>query len=163
MESFKTATGYVPGIIGRMAELHGRYYAANWNFGSFFEAKVATGLSDFIARYNIDKDCIWSVVSGGRIQGGMAIDGTNESPGVAHLRWFIMSESIRGMGAGNLLMEQAMEFCRLKGYRTVYLWTFQGLIPARHLYEKFGFRQVEELSGDQWGTVVVEQRFERQF
>ena len=42
----------------------------------------------------------------------------------------------------------------------VYLWTFEGLDTARHLYEKVGFKLVEEHKGTQWGTEVNEQRFE---
>jgi GNAT superfamily N-acetyltransferase len=161
MEPFDTRTGYIPGLIGRIADLHGCYYAANWNFGAFFEAKVATGLSEFIRRYDEDRDAVWSLSAGGRIQGALAIDGTSEPPGTAHLRWFILSDDLRGRGAGNHLMERAMAFCGSAGYERVYLWTFKGLLAARHLYDKFGFVQVEELQGGQWGTVVTEQRLEK--
>jgi len=50
--------------------------------------------------------------------------------------------------------------CRARQYDRVYLDTFEGLVAARHLYEKFGFRLVHERSGTQWGAEVVEQRFE---
>lgn len=33
MPEFKITKGYVPGSIGRVAELHGIYYHKNWNFG----------------------------------------------------------------------------------------------------------------------------------
>ena len=33
--------GYVPGAIGRVAEMHALYYHREWDFGMFFEAKVA--------------------------------------------------------------------------------------------------------------------------
>jgi hypothetical protein len=42
------------------------------------------------------------------------------------------------------------------------LWTFKGLDAARHLYERKGFRLVQEYEGAQWGVVLTEQRFERQ-
>ena len=35
-------SGYIPGAIGRVAELHGRYYHEYWSFDLFFESKVAT-------------------------------------------------------------------------------------------------------------------------
>ena len=41
-------SNYVPGAIGRIAELHGRYYNKHWNFGLFFEAKVAIELSKLL-------------------------------------------------------------------------------------------------------------------
>ena len=57
-------------------------------------------------------------------------------------------------------MEQAVFFCKEVGFEKVYLYTFLGLGSARHLYEKFGFKLVEEHPGEQWGTTVSEQRFE---
>ena len=42
--------GYVPGSIGRMVELHGRYYARDWRFGRSFEGKVASELGELLAR-----------------------------------------------------------------------------------------------------------------
>ena len=63
-------------------------------------------------------------------------------------------------GAGKYLMQQAIGFCKQAGFGRVYLWTFQGLESARHLYEKFGFQLVAEHPGRQWGTTVIEQKFE---
>ena len=34
-------TGYQPGMIGRIAQMHGEYYARHHDFGAFFEGKVA--------------------------------------------------------------------------------------------------------------------------
>lgn len=163
MKNFETVIGYTPGIIGRIAELHAKYYAARWNFGKFFEAKVATELSDFISKYDPLKDRIWSISAEGSIEGSLAIDGTSETENIAHLRWFIISDKLRGKGSGNGLMEQAVSFCKAVGFNKAYLYTFQGLTAARHLYETFGFKLVAEYSGEQWGTRVTEQRFELAF
>lgn len=160
MTNFETIIGYTPGVIGRVAELHAKYYAANWDFGHFFEAKVATELSSFISSYDETRDRIWSLSADGNIEGSVAMDGTSETRNIGHLRWFIVSDKLRGKGAGNHLMEEAISFCRDVGFEKVYLWTFQGLESARHLYEKFGFRLAEERLGEQWGTSVTEQRFE---
>ncbi|MCG6895151.1 MAG: GNAT family N-acetyltransferase [Desulfobacteraceae bacterium] len=161
MIPFETRVGYVPGVIGRIAELHARYYSKNWNFGSIFEAKVASELSNFIRIYDDAKDRIWSLWVEGSIEGSLVIDGTSETNNSAHLRWFIVSDRMQGKGAGNHLMEQAVSFCRETGFNAVYLWTFHGLAAARHLYEKYGFRLQEEHQGRQWGTTVREQKFER--
>lgn len=160
MSSFDVTTGYLPGAIGRVVELHARYYAEYWGFGPFFEAKVAKELSDFITGYDEAKDRIWLCSIGGTVEGSITIDGSSGNGNSAHLRWFIVSDRLRGKGAGNHLMRQALSFCKEKGYGAVYLWTFQGLDPARHLYEKYGFRLVEERPGTQWGSSVIEQRFE---
>lgn len=158
--------GYVPGAIGRVAELHARYYSAHWGFGLFFEARVAAGLAEFLQRFNPERDGFWTVCRGGRVLGALAIDGMKAaSVGAlpveagAHLRWFILAEELRGQGVGDHLMREAVGFCRRCGHPSVFLWTFQGLSAARRLYEKHGFRLEEEREGSQWGTVVLEQRF----
>ena len=153
-------TGYCPGAIGRIAELHGRYYHTHWNFGLFFEAKVATELAAFLKRYDKRRDCLWTVDCKGRVEGSLVIDGHDADRSGAHLRWFILSDTLRGSGLGRTLIQRAVDFCRQCGSPTIFLWTFKGLEAARHLYESAGFRLVEQREGDQWGTAVTEQRFE---
>jgi GNAT superfamily N-acetyltransferase len=152
--------GYVPGVIGRVIELHGTYYHAHWGFGVFFEVKVANGLSEFINRYDDQRDGLWTAAVNGRVEGSIVIDGAHATQEGAHLRWFIISDTLRGQGAGNQLIDAAIDFCRIKKYPRVYLWTFEGLHAARHLYEQAGFILVEQHRGTQWGTEVEEQRFE---
>ena len=152
--------GYVPGAIGRVAELHATYYHKNWNFGLFFESKVAKELSEFLCRFDEIRDGFWSALLEGRVEGSITIDGIHTEREGAHLRWFIMSDVLRGRGIGNRLINAAIDFCRIKGHKRVYLWTFEGLDAARHLYEKSGFKFVEQHRGTHWGTEVNEQRFE---
>lgn len=151
--------GYVPGAIGRITEEHATYYHKNWGFGQFFEAKVATELSQFLSRFDQERDGFWTVCLENRVEGSIAIDGITAERDGAHLRWFIISSKLRGQGFGNKLIERAVNFCQKKQYPRIYLWTFEGLDAARHLYEKFGFCLVQENEGNQWGTKVVEQKF----
>jgi GNAT superfamily N-acetyltransferase len=152
--------GYLPGAIGRIVELHGRYYGELAGFGLPFESRVARELCEFCERYEEGRDGLWLAVLDGGIEGAIAIDGSRAGQEGAHLRWFIVADSLRGTGVGNALLTSAMEFCRARHYERVYLWTFEGLGAARHLYEKFGFRLVLQQSGTQWGVEVNEQRFE---
>ncbi len=154
-----TIAGYVPGAIGRVAELHAGYYSQAWDFGLYFEAKVAAELSGFLSRFDPERDGFWTAVRGGRVEGSIAIDASKAATAGAHLRWFILANALRGLGVGNRLMHEALGFCRRRGYARVYLWTFRGLEPARHLYEKFGFRLAEQIEGEQWGKRVLEQRY----
>jgi GNAT superfamily N-acetyltransferase len=160
MSDVQIIRGYVPGSIGRVAELHGTYYHQHWGFGLFFEAKVATELAAFLGRYDEQKDGFWIALAAGRIEGSITIDGAHSATGGAHLRWFILSDGLRGQGIGNQLISKAVGFCRSRGYGRVYLWTFEGLGAARHLYEKKGFRLLDQHEGSQWGRKVNEQRFE---
>jgi len=163
MSNVEMPRGYIPGSIGRVAELHGTYYNEHWDFTVFFEAKVATELSEFLGRYDEKRDGFWTASLKGRVEGSISIDGIHAEKEGAHLRWFIVSNVLRGRGIGNQLMDKALGFCRDKGYSRVYLWTFEGLNAARHLYDKNGFKLVEENRGIQWGTEVNEQRFELRF
>lgn len=151
--------GYVPGAIGRVAELHALYYSAHWGFGLFFEAKVAAGLSEFLQRLDPARDGFWTVCESGRVLGSIAIDGAQAATEGAHLRWFILADELHGQGLGKRLLGEAVDFCRKAGHPRIFLWTFQGLDPARRLYESFGFCLAEERHGQQWGTPVLEQRF----
>jgi len=160
MADIELTRGYIPGSIGRVTELHGTYYHEHWRFNVFFEAKVATGLAEFLGRYNEKRDGFWTASLEGHIEGSITIDGIRSGFEDAHLRWFIVSGALRGRGIGARLISTAVDFCRSTGYRKVYLWTFEGLQAARHLYEKLGFRLVEEHIGTQWSTEVNEQRFE---
>ena len=163
MSAIKIAKGYIPGSLGRVAELHGTYYHHHWGFGLFFEAKVATELSEFLMRYDESLDGFWTASVDGRIEGSIAIDAIHAESEGAHLRWFIVSDALWGKGAGSRLVDTAVTFCGSKYYNMIYLWTFEGLDPARHLYEKVGFKLVREHRGTQWGKEVNEQRFECRF
>ena len=152
--------GYRPGCVGDIAGLHARYYAENWGFGLFFEKKVATELAEFAEALPAEGKALWCHMENGRALASLAIDGDRKT-GAAHLRWFIVDDSLRGTGVGRQLMARAMQFVDSRGFAETYLWTFKGLDAARHLYESFGFRLAQESQGAQWGTQVVEQRFNR--
>jgi GNAT superfamily N-acetyltransferase len=153
-------SGYRTGCIGRIAELHAGTYHRLAGFGLQFESKVARELAEFCERYDDERDGLWLVVKQGQVEGAIAIDGSHANRDGAHLRWFIISDGLRGVGIGRDLLTCATNFCRSKKYKKVHLWTFEGLAAARHLYESFGFRLVEERPGSQWGKEVIEQRFE---
>jgi GNAT superfamily N-acetyltransferase len=155
------SNGYKAGLIGAITKLHAEYYAQTVGFGSAFEAVVATGLAEFIPRLSNDKNQIWHIHEGETLRASIAIDGEHLGKNKAHLRWFIVDESLQGKGIGAKLLKTAINFCDAKGFKTCDLWTFEGLDAARHLYENHGFVLEEKSSGDQWGKLVQEQRFRR--
>lgn len=161
--TFAIHHGLLPGFIGRITELHGAYYSARHGFGVFFEARVARDLSEFCLRYDETHDGLWLALLEGRIEGAIVIDGIHAADEGAHLRWFIVSDRLRGQGAGSQLLASAIGFARECGYSRIHLSTFEGLLAARHLYEKAGFRLVHQQPGSQWGSLVNEQVFELVF
>src|SRR6202162_2266129 len=62
MSNVQIHSGYIPGAIGSVVELHATYYAQQWSFGLFFEAKVAMNLASFRNRFDEKHDGFWIVV-----------------------------------------------------------------------------------------------------
>lgn len=155
------SSGYQPGMIGRISEMHARFYSRHANFGSFFESKVAAGLAEFTGRLGHENNRIWLAVENGKIVGSVAIDGQDLGNNEAHLRWFILDDGCRGGGIGRKLLSEAVNFCDQQKFSATQLWTFSGLDAARRLYESFGFTLTKEWDGDQWGSRVMEQQFTR--
>jgi GNAT superfamily N-acetyltransferase len=152
--------GYYPGVIGKITELHGVYYYENWGFDVTFETQVGGELSDFIRRFDGDRDGLWVATKKGTFAGALAIDGSDASGEGARLRWFIVDPQFQGSGIGKRLITLAIEFCKLKRFPRVFLWTFKGLEDARRLYEAFGLQLCEESQVDQWGQTIREQKYE---
>ena len=154
-------TGYSPSLIGAIIQMHAAYYSQLVGFGASFEAQLARGLADFISRLEKPENAIWHARLEDRILGSIVIDGEDLADGVAHLRWFIVGEEIRGAGMGKALLQRALAFCDERQFGETHLWTFKGLDAARSLYESHGFSLAEEYPGDQWGARVIEQKFVR--
>ena len=123
---------------------------------------MAGGLGDFCNRLDHPDNAVWTVMRGEQILGSIAIDGQDLGAGIAHLRWFILDDSLRGSGLGRRLMAQALAFVDARPFLRTDLWTFDGLSAARHLYEAHGFVLAEQRPGDQWGREVLEQKFTRE-
>ncbi len=153
--------GYRPGDLGAIVVLHARYYSVHWGFGLAFETKIATEMAEFLSRIDPARDLFLVARDEGRVLGSVAIDASGGGPRGAHLRWFIVTDGARGAGLGGKLLARAISFCDERGYPLVWLTTFAGLEPARILYEKQGFRLVEESDVDQWKGGVREQLYER--
>lgn len=154
-------TGYQPGWIGRVAEMHAVHYSRHWGFGQFFESTVASGAAEFSGRLENPHNQAWAAIRDGRIIGSIAIDGEDLGDNQAHLRWFILDESCRGGGIGRRLLAEAVAFCDQAGFASTQLWTMKGLDAARRLYEAHGFELAKEWLGTQWGLEVTEQQFSR--
>lgn len=154
---------YRPGAIGAITSLHARYYSRHWNFGLYFEAKVATDVAEFLSRYDERTDRLWLALDGGDIVGSIVIDGGEPEAARlgAHVRHFIVDERLRGQNVGRDLLRRALEFCDGVPYARSYLTTFAGLDAARRLYERAGYRLVDEADDMTWGTTVREQLYER--
>lgn len=160
-------TGYVPGALGRIVELHETYYSEYWNLDYEFSREVAVELAEFLGRYDEAENRLWLVMDDPGdaerrdVVGALVIDdGHADDEEGARVRWVILDPELHGRGFGRELMDRAMAFCGDSGFERVYLWTYDGLEAARHLYEEHGFRLVEEATRQDWGPEITYQKFE---
>jgi GNAT superfamily N-acetyltransferase len=152
--------GYYPGVLGQIIEAHAVYYHEHWGFDISFEVQEARELAEFLKRFQSDLDGLWVARADGRFAGAIAIDGSRQDEEGARLRWFIVEPAFHGLGIGRMLVKKAVAFCKSAGHHKVFLWTFRGLEPARHLYEQAGFRLAHQHEVDQWGQIILEQKYE---
>lgn len=158
-------SGYAPGLVGWTVELHGRYYAKAVGFGPIFEARVAREMGAFLPRDGQPGCKIWRAHKDGKTLGSLTLDGADDETrdGLAHLRWFIVSEDARSLGVGQALMNTAIAFARSEGLNGIYLTTIDDMKAARAVYLKSGFKMVSEEKAETWGKTSLEQRYELRF
>lgn len=147
-----------PGDLGRMTEMHGVLYAAEYGFDHTFEAYVAEGLGEF-GRTMPPGSRLWLAERDGQLVGSIAI--VAREGGAAQVRWFLVHPDARGQGLGRRLLDESLAFCRAAGHRSVYLWTVNILTTAARLYTAAGFRLTEETPvRPTWGVLLAEQRYD---
>ena len=152
--------GYYPGVVGKIIESHAVYYYENWGFDVTFETQVGRELSEFVSKFDKNRDGLWVATQRREFAGALAIDGRHAFIEGVRLRWFIVEPKLQGGGIGKELIRMAVEFCKQKRYPKVYLWTFKGLESARKVYEAANFRLCEESDVFQWGQHIKEQKYE---
>lgn len=145
-----------PGDLGYIAYRHGFLYSREYALDPIFESYVLESLLPY-AR-NPQGGNLWVAECEGRIAGFIAIIDISSETG--QLRWFLIEPEFRGIGLGRRLMDCAMDYCRKKKFRQVFLWTFHGLDAACHLYERHGFVLTEHAPNDTWKQGLVEERWE---
>lgn len=146
------------GQLGEIVRLHGIVYRAEYGYDESFEAYVARDMGVFFELFDPRFDGVWVAEERGVVKGCIAI--AHESERVARLRWFLVDPSMRGRGLGRVLIESAVQFCRERGFESVFLWTTVELGAAHHLYERMGFVKVEEVAHARWGKPVIEECLE---
>ncbi len=146
------------GDVGYLIHLHGWIYAKECGYNHAFEGYVCKTFHDFFERYSSEKDRFWFAEVNGKMIGAIAIVG--HSAQKAQLRWFILHPEFRGMGLGRTLLNEALQFCKEKGYQHVFLETTKDQKTAIQMYLKAGFRKTAEHGSNAWGKNLIEQAYE---
>jgi len=157
---FQIRNGLKPGDMGTIIYLHGVIYEKEHGFDPTFEPYVAEPLSKFIL-FQSDRERIWIAQNDKNIVGSVAIVKFSEDQ--AQLRWLLVHPEVRGLGLGKTLVEKAIQFSKIKGYRSIFLWTLDILSVAKKLYQSSGFKKTEENPCRLWGVPLTEHRYELTF
>jgi len=148
------------GDIGQIVQVHGTLYAQEYHWDTTFEGYVAESLARFALSNNPNKDRLWIAEAEGQIAGCIGIVGHSNTE--AQLRWFLVLAAYRGQGLGRRLIDESVQFCRERGFKSVFLWTTSDLKAAAHLYQSTGFQKTEEQTHQIWGKMITEERYDLQ-
>jgi uncharacterized protein YhfF len=146
------------GGMAASAALQCMHYAHLLGFDARFEAQRMSDIAGFLGRYDPALDGAWLLVHGGAVQGSIVVD-HDAGEGVPELRWFIVSDALRGQGWGRKLMRVAMDFCRARHDRVV-LHTLPELDAACRLYDAFGWRRFSAGTATHCGVDLEEWGYE---
>ncbi len=137
---------------------HKTLYYAERHLSEAFSAYVDRIVYRFADKFNPQTDCLNILECNGIPAGSIAIAKADGE--TAQLRFFMLEPEMRRRGYGNRLIELALDFCREKGYRKVFLLTITAQVVARHIYEQHGFHRVWGRDKAEWGEGVVEERWD---
>lgn len=146
------------GDVGWLIHLHGWIYERECGYNAMFEGYVCKTFYEFFEKYSPDKDRFWFAEANGEIIGAIAVVG--QTTDKAQLRWFILHPRFRGIGLGRTLLQEAIQYCKEKAYKQVFLATTQDQQTAIQMYEKACFHKVAEHKSDAWGKKLVEEIYE---
>lgn len=159
MNNDLTIRNFTPDDVDYVITGHHNMYEAEYGLNTnVWKSYVADAVYDFINEFDTEKDCMYIIEHNGMSSGSAAIKHIDDD--TAQFRFFLIEPELRGLGAGHMLFDMTIDFCRKKGYKHVFLWTFSTLMAARHLYKTKGFRITETHENKEWGTEVLEERWD---
>lgn len=153
------------GDLGMVIARQSILYAEEYGWNADYEALIAGILASFHQRFDPAREAGWIAEMDSRMVGSIFLV-AGDSPGVAKLRLLYVEPDARGAGVGKMLVATCIERARQLGYQRLDLWTNSVLTAARSIYERAGFKLVDEaphrsfghdLVGQTWSLALVDQ------
>ena len=144
-----------PGDFGWVIGRHGELYAGEYGWNGEFETLVARIVADYADQHDPAREAAWIAELDGAPAG--CVFCVREDDAVAKLRLLLVEPRARGLALGTRLVDECSGFARRAGYRELTLWTNDVLVHARRIYERAGFRLVDEEPHRAFGHDLVSQ------
>lgn len=153
-----TIRNFVSDDIDYVISRHQILYKEEYKLSPVFGDYVEKGLHHFAQCYDEEKECMLIPEMNGHPVGSIVIAKVDDK--TAQLRYFLLEPETRGRGLGHKLVDMALDFCREKDYKHVFLETISALETARHIYASKGFRITQSHKNPTWGKDILEERWD---
>jgi DNA-binding MarR family transcriptional regulator/GNAT superfamily N-acetyltransferase len=135
-------------------------YAEQFGWDGSFETLAAKIVTEFLSNFEPARERCWIAEIDGQHVGHIFLVKHPALADTAKLRLLFVEPGARGLGLGDTLVNECIRFARTAGYRKVVLWTQSILTAAHRIYQRAGFRLVNEEPHHSFGHDLVGQEWE---
>ncbi|KAL4946944.1 acyl-CoA N-acyltransferase [Aspergillus filifer] len=136
-----TTPAHMPTIIAH----HGTFYSTEHIFNASLAASVAEEITiNYLSTNDPTHEQCWVAEINSSFAGCVMLVRDKDGDECTKLRLLLVEPSTRGSGLGMALAKQCTAFAMGAVYKMIRLCTNSGLVGARRLYVREGYRRVKE-------------------